>query len=269
MNNNMKKMRERNKIRNKSSQITIFVIVALVIIAGMIIYFIAKNPGEINISPSDNPRGYIDDCVAKALSNVEDSLIKNNGFFDLTGGYINYDNTRVPYYCFASTELSLCTSKHSALSNEIKKEIYSELKPKVDKCFNDVKEQLKNYNYKEGSMNLSIEVTPKKIQIKIIKEISYYKNEQKISFNRFDNFINSPLFEFIFLTNEIVNQELDCRCGEESCNADMVKLSMDNREFEITKPYYLNHDEIYSIKEVLSGKKINFAVRNCYREPST
>ena len=44
-----------------------------------------------------------------------------------------------------------------------------------------------------------------------------------------------------------------------------LELNKNNRDYEITKPYFEKYDEIYSITEITSGKKINLAIRNCYR----
>lgn len=251
---------------NKRAQLTVFVILALVLILGIAIFFIVKN-SKLNptISPGENPQGYMEDCVKKALIDVEGKLIDNNGFLNLQNSYINFNNSKVPYYCFAATELTLCTAKHPAISNEIVKQIYTQIKPKIEKCFSDVKDQFNDYDYKEGALNITIEIMPKTIQAKVSKDISYNKNEQRINLQKFDNSIGSPLFDFILLGNEIVNQELTCECGVKSCNADIVKLSIKNRDFEIAKPYFEKYDEIYSIKEILSGKQINLAVRNCYK----
>jgi hypothetical protein len=260
---------EKNKrifLKSKRSQLTVFVILALVLVLGMAIFFIVKNPQiNPNISPGENPQGYMDDCVKNALIEVEGKLIENNLFLNLQNSYINFNNSKVPYYCFAPTELTLCTTKHPAISNEITKQIDTQVKPKIEKCFNDVKDQFKDYDYNEGGLNITIEIMPKTVQAKITKDISYTKNEQRINLQKFDNSINSPLFDFMFIGNEIVNQELSCECGVKSCNADVVKLSLNNRNFEIAKPSFEKYDEIYSIKEILSGKQINLAVRNCYK----
>ena len=255
----MKEMRN----RKKRSQVTVFVIVAILIVGLIILFFSLRNKSDsTTISPKDNPQGYIQDCAEKALVSAEKLLISHSGFANITD--YTYNGSAIAYLCYTSQDYTLCTDKHPALSNQIAGEAYSQINPKVQKCFDTVKDEFKNYNYQEGNLNITIEIAPKKISAKIDKKIAYTIQDKTTTLENFDVAINSPLYAFVSLTNNIINQELTCDCGKESCNADLSKLNLANRDYKIIKPVYSGSGtEVYSITEILSGKQFNFAIRNC------
>jgi hypothetical protein len=75
------------------------------------------------------------------------------------------------------------------------------------------------------------------------------------------------LYDFAKLTQTIIADEVDCDCGEESCNADPVKLSLYNPDYRISKFVSGNSEEVYSITELETGSKFNVAIKNCVRTP--
>ena len=67
---------------NKKAQISIFVIVAIAVVVGVLIFFILRSgvvPG-IGKKQSEDPQAFLKDCV-------EDDLKKNAEIISLQGGY--------------------------------------------------------------------------------------------------------------------------------------------------------------------------------------
>lgn len=255
---------------NKKAQITIFVIIALIIICAIIIVFVllGKPIGITGISARQNPELYIEKCIEDSTNEAQDFLIKRGGV--ITGinsdRKIYYNNTNITYLCYTSRDEELCINEHPMLNKEIEKEIERIIKPKLEKCFEELK-KLENYKEaKSGIESLNISILPKALSVIVEKNIEYTKNEQSFKLRNFKKNIPSKVYDFISLSNQIINQELDCDCELESCNADSLGLSVENREFEISKPVYLTEGtEIYFIREILSGKEFLFAIRNCVR----
>ncbi len=252
---------------HKKGQITIFVIVALIIVLslGLIFYTGSKSTPEISVR--EDPKGYMQKCIKDALILAQDTIIPHGGFANPSDS-IMFDNKNVVWMCYTSAEEELCINKHPVLKVEMEKEITTLIKPIVEKCFNDIKVQFAKYDYAEEDSNISTEILLDKIQAKVRKKITFTQNEQTIILSNFDSSINSPLYNFAKISLEIINEEVTCNCLEESCNADLAKLNRFNRDFEINKPVYGGDgQEIYTIKEILSGKQFNFALRNCVRLP--
>lgn len=252
---------------NKKGQITIFVILAIVIVLSIGIVFYATSKPSASISPREDPKGYMDKCIKDALTEAELAVIPHGGFAN-SSDTARYEDIDVVWMCYTNAKNKLCANKHPVLKSEIEREITQLIKPKIETCFKDIAIQLAKYDYTEGELNVSTEILLDKVEAKVRKKITFTKNEQTITLSNFDSSISSPLYYFAKLSLDIVNQEVSCDCLNEACNADIITMNRFNRDFEITKQSYTGSGtEIYVIKEILTGKQFNFAIRNCVRWP--
>jgi len=257
----------------KQGQITLFVILALFIIASIIIIFsIMKGPSagegaEPYVSPGDDPKLYIQKCARDATREVFNEIIVHGGF-RTPKNYVKKSDVPIELICYTGSNYQLCNNVHPVLEREMEKEMEGYVKPILEKCFQEVKASKSGLDYQEGELNFGIVILPGQIAININKDISYGRNEQRISLDNFDTKINSPAFDFVRISKDIINQEVSCNCMAETCNANLARLNSDFRDYTITKPVYSgNGEEIYVIKERISGKEFNFAIRNCVRFP--
>jgi len=258
--------------KGRKGQITIFVIVAIIIIAGVALVFMLKEPsgGQEEVATSSNPTATIVKCAEDAFTDAEALLIPQGGFMDdkiMEGDYLFYEESKVVWMCYTGENEVLCSNRHPMLNKEIEKGIYDYVKPKLDKCFADIKNDFSGYDYSESSLDLVVNIIPRRALIIINKNITVEKNGQRYYFDNFDVSLASPLYDFISISSDILREETLCECGEETCNADIIKLNMDNRKYEITRFVTGRNEKIYSIKEIISGKQFNFALRNCVRMP--
>ena len=261
-------MRKIGEKMNQKAQLTIFVIIAIVIVAAIVAMFILIGKQKITaISPVENPKAYIEDCIK---TNTEAILLK----IIPVGGLLNPENsfffseTKVTMICSTIFNNKLCTNNHPMLNSEIENEIALSIKPAVEKCFAKVANSLVGYDYTaETQTDLKAEITPKMLSVKATKKIAYNKGGQAITLEDFNVRFNSGLWDFVSITGEIVNQEIRCNCPSESCNADFVKISLENPRYEVGHFVAGSGEEVYSITELDTGQKFNIALRNCVKEP--
>lgn len=256
-----------NKRGSKQAQVTIFVIIALVIVVAIGIVFAIKKmmvqSGEILADPKENPKEYVRGCTRIAMKAAEKNIMPKGGFSNPTE-YIFFNKTKISWLCYTQFEKQLCINQHPALGNEIEKEIKTIILPEVKKCFDKVKSELSQNNYQEGELTLEVSIEPKKIIAKINKKITYTSNSQQNSIETFDTSISSPTYDFVRMSMEIVNTEVSCSCSAgDTCNADVVEITRENPAYELRKFITGDSEEIYTIKEIATGKEFNAAIRNC------
>jgi len=253
--------------KSKRGQITIFVIIAIVIVFIIAGFFLLSNKDSNMPSLKENPSGYIkaniEKCAKEAIDDAERIVIKNAGFLEQDNAWV-FNGTSYQKLCDGSGKDNLCTNNHPILIVETQNEIKDYITPKLNACFETIKSSLRNYKYQADSNVINVSIVDREIRVEIKKDLAIEVNGQKINIEKFKVQVNSPLYQFLSITNRIINEELDCNCGMESCNANLMNLIKYNREFEILKPIYgMNGEEVFTITELNSGKQFAFAIRNC------
>ncbi len=256
-----------NKImkRGRRAQLTIFVIIAIIIVVSIAVIIYA-NPKKIaeTISMQKNPQAYIQKCARDAANLAVDSVIPNGGFLN-PASYVSWKGVKAPYFCYAAEKEQICENMHPMIRAEIEREIYNQIEPKIEACFNELRNEFENYH--ADSMNLVVEIANQKVYIKIARKVSYTKNDVIFNLENFNTQIASPLYDFIIISNDIVNEEANCDCSNSNCNADIMGINRDRREYQTIRDMNRDSIKIYSIKEISSQKIFTFAVRNCLRLP--
>jgi hypothetical protein len=243
----------------KRSQITIFVILALIIVVIIALAVVLiKKPG-VNLNAEQNPQAYIEDCVKKSLENAESVQINGNLYPNITDNYIIYMNKKVKYLCKASMFYLPCVNQEPMLIEYVRKNMQTEIKPDVEKCFNDLKKILtsRGYNFQDGNMSLVVDFHDKLITATINKKIIIKKDEVTREFNMFSARLPSPLFNLVDTARNIVNYESTL------CEFNALNWEKNYPDIVIKRFVTSDQTKVYTLTDKTSTKEINFAVKTC------
>lgn len=250
--------------KQKQAQITVFVIIAIILIASVALVFVFKS-SKFGLTSGGTPKNQIEKCINDAGLEAIQKISAKGGLGVVNAERsIRYDNINVTYLCYTKQYEELCINEHPMLKQEMEKEIASLIKPKIESCLANIKSRLEGYSEEKTSGEwINVAIVPKNVIISLNKKISYDSAGNRVSLENIRTEIIYPLYEFTTFANEIINQELNCNCEEESCNADTTLLSMYEKDFEFTKPINNQNGEVYVLREFLTGKSFKFAIRNC------
>lgn len=247
-------------IASKKAQMTIFFLVAIVLIATIAVLFIFQNKSLPTIyrTQSENPRVYIEKCARESAEEAINLLAAQGGFLE-PQNYKLYEGKKIEYLCENEGYFEPCINQHPILINEIKKEIYNYSYSTVDKCFSDMKDKLieKGIESEIGKMNMSVEIIPGRVRINVDREFKIKNKESTEIADNFDSEIASPLYELIMVANEIASQEA------KYCYFEYVGYMLIYPNFDIKKTSLSDLTKIYKIKEIKSDKELNIAIRGC------
>src|SRR3989338_8099596 len=155
------------KIKNKG-QITIFIIVAIILVAIALFFIFYSKIKPASINPL-NVQDYIDSCM-KTSGQEAINLAEERG------GYLNPGN-------YILSKINSC---------------FDSLKIDLEK---------RNYRAIMQEGNFSVELSPGKVILEDNRKMTITKNEQTLNYGNFQAVIPSRLYEFADIAQEISNQE--------------------------------------------------------------
>ena len=249
------------KIKNRKAQVTIWVIVAIAIVAVIVIFFIYKSKtGGTGIQKSieENPSLYLDECVQKNVNEAIDIMLPQGGFISPEHSKI-YNDINVSYLCYNAGNYLPCINEHSLFLTEIKNELKNYISPRIDKCFQDYRQEIENRNgvINLGEMTLMIELVPDRVFVNIKRDVNVKIKEQNYNYNEFNFEIISPIYNLARIAMEIASQEA------KYCYFEYIGYTILYPRYKINRLSMSDNTEIYSIKDKKSEKEMNMAIRSC------
>lgn len=206
---------ECKKRMNKKGQVTIFVIIAIVIIAAVILFFTLTQQGR-NIVQQVSGQETALDVVGEITNCIENNEQINDKIYIITsqGGsanpenYILYNNSKVEYLCYSSDYLKTCYMQQPLLLQHITQELQNAIKGDIENCFAKEKESLENRGYQVSlsRINFSLNIIPDNLVFNINTPMTVTKTNTQ-TFREFTIKKNSGLYEIITISTSILNFE--------------------------------------------------------------
>ena len=110
------------RLRNKKGQITIWVIIAIVLVFSIILFFFIDQKAVIKQSEEFDPTSYIKECAEKYVNEAVDIILPQGGFLE-PKNYARYKNTNIEFLCQNKGNFNTCINQHPLILTEIKKEL--------------------------------------------------------------------------------------------------------------------------------------------------
>lgn len=253
----IKKIGKRD-VGNKKAQLTVFIILAIVIVAVLVIVFyqniekIFHAPTPAEIIPTD--------CMKDA---VRDAL----NYTMMRGGsanpelYFMYDNYSVEYLCYTGEWYKTCGMQKPLLKQSIEKEAEIYASKKINKCLSDMENEFKRQGWimtASGNKTLSIDIKYGKIEAKLNFEISLQKAEEKLAFDTsdFETKYSSSSYEIIMIASSIQNYE--ARYGD----SEITTYTAFYPNLKVEKYRQADGTKIYIITDRNTQEKLQFATRS-------
>ena len=260
-------VKKMNLMNNKRAQITIFVILAILIVAAIILMFtLYKGPISENLAKKgQEPNVQISQCVGKHVDEASDKLIENGGYI---GGYLNmsFKYKDVPYLCYTKENYARCIIQKPVLIEHLEKEIYDYIEPKIENCFVLLKEDFENRGYEiqmQDEMSFSVKLISQKAKVNINRKLEATKSDESRKFESFTSTAQTPVYDFAIIVQNIIEQEANYG------NSDYVQIMRTNTWADIEKFQTGDDNTIYTITDTKTKKSWRFAVRgNVLNTPS-
>jgi len=248
----------------KRGQITIFMIIAVIIISVVALFFILRGgiiPG-IGEGLEKNPNVFLQVCI-------EDKLREGIELISLQGGYvenplhINFkfedekDSQKISYLCYNRNDFELCINQKPMLMIHLERELSNYVSEEVNNCFrNKLTSSLEKSRYDVNARyeGFELNLNEGEIAINIDAELILTKGGETIKQENFNLVFPSKFYDLALMVQEIIN--IEATTGE--FNHFYFK---DYPNFDISKYRTRDSSVIYTIRLLEGKEKFRFAVR--------
>jgi len=185
----------------KKGQVTIFIIIAIILIAAVTLYFVFKDKISVDDIPSE-----IEPVYTNLISCIEETTEEGVEYLALHGGYyetpksisITYFTEEIPYYYLNSKTYVPSVEK---IEEELENYIYNYLSNCLN--FEDFEEQ--GYDVNEGDLLVSANIKEDEIKVKLDYPLTIRKGGSTKRLREFEIEMNSNIEKLLLISEEIVN----------------------------------------------------------------
>lgn len=254
----------------KRGQITIFIIIAIMIVSVILVFFMVKgkNPLDRSIYNEMNPNSFMKACLDKSVNDRIDIILAQGGSVSnpLNRTFkFNSDlkKSDISYLCYTRNYYLPCINQKPMLIPQIKNEIKSYSEDEVKECFYDMTRNLEKQGYAVNAKynSFNVEFMPEKTIFNINAEITLTKENKVQKIDEIKIFFMTKLYDLALVAQEIVSQEA------RFCNFNYLGYMLLYPQFNIDKFRTGESDIIYTIQDRQSKEKFRFVIRGCVIPP--
>jgi len=242
----------------KRGQITIFIIIAVIIVVvGILIYtFYPEIQAGLGLGLK-NPQAFIQSCIEEEIKENVEKLSLQGGSLAPTH-YIMYNNDKIEYICYTGEYYKTCVVQQPMLKEHVESEIKNEIKEGVDACFDSMKESYQRMGYdvnlKKGEKD--VELLPKRIVATFDYSLVLTKAEDSEKHDSFRVVLNNNLYELISIANSILEWEVTYGDAETTVYMDYY------HDLKVEKKKQSDGTTIYILTDRNTENKFQFASRS-------
>jgi hypothetical protein len=246
--------------KSKRSQVTVFIIIAIIII-GVLIFLLLRPGGLRNLFTPSPPINQIQDCVNEAVEQAVDIVSEQGGSVDPELSY-RYKGQNLEYLCYTEEYYAPCVMQRPLLKQHIEKEIENYIQPSVKSCVDSAKVNLQKdgYEVSVGEVSSEVSIVPGTILVDIKSDLTITKDKTE-SHESIKTDKSSKLYELIMTASSITNWE--ARYGD----AESMMYMIYYPSLKMQKLKQGDGTSVYLLTDRNTLDKLNFASRSMVVPP--
>ncbi len=243
---------------DKKGQVTIFIILAIIIVVGAVLAYIFLPKFRLTAGLDvENPNAFIESCMEEEIDLAIDRISSQGGSLN-PEHYFSYLNTPIEYLCYTNQYYVTCVVQQPLLVNHLKSELDSALQATTTFCFNELKNsyEKKGYTIQLKPGKLDTEFQAKNI---LFNFPNYELTVQKGDTQKYDSFsvlVNNNLYELANIAISIIDWE--SRYGDAETTTYMTYYS----NLKVEKKKQSDGTTIYILTNRDTNAKFQFASRS-------
>ena len=255
--NNYKYAKTELFMSNKKGQVAIFVIIAVVIVAIiMILLFKPKLPfsGTTN---ELSPVSYLKSCLENDLrENI--NLLSESGGYTNPEGVLEYQGEKIKYLCYTAEFYKTCVVQQPLIKEHFEIELSNLMKTKLNECMQSLKSEYekRGNEISIGNGDSKVSFNPNNVLISFTTPITITKNDETRSFNGFEVEIESKMYDLLMIAVSIIDYE--STLGDSETTLFMQYYP----DLKIEKTKLSDGSKVYRVTDVVTKETFRFASRS-------
>lgn len=203
--------------KSKRSQVTIFVIVAIIIVVAAILIYVywPKIKGIVGGTPSVSPESFIRNCLEDEINNVVKEVSLQGGSLE-PEHFFMYEGNKVEYLCYAEAYYEKCVMQQPVLYKHVGEEIVKGIREKEQSCFNTLKSEYEKQGYAISITNgqTTAELLPQRIFIQFNRDLTISKDGSSNTIDGLKIILDNNLYEHVGIATSILGYETELGSAE-------------------------------------------------------
>lgn len=238
---------------NKKAQVTLFIIIALVIVSALLVFLLYVQPRYFSASTG---KLELESCIEEVVSSKIVELGEQAGFVR-PEFYFMYLGKQVPYLCYTNLYYQTCTIQKPFLKQHFQENLLNSIKPQILECYDDSIAELRGQGYDvlEGDKNVSISLEPERVIIDLEAPVTLNLESSR----RFTNFrvhVNSGIYNMLMISTTLLQYE--STLGD----SDVDSLMFYYPDYSVQKLKQGDGTTIYIVKDIKNQNKFQFASKS-------
>ena len=240
----------------KRGQVAIFVIIALVIVAViLIVMFYPKLKTSFTNAPF-TPESFLRGCIEPEVNKGVILLSKQGGYAN-PEGFLLYNDTKIKYLCYVTGYYKTCVVQEPMILNHFEQELNNMVSPKAKDCFAKLKQEYENRGFAvTGNINdAKTGIESGKVNVEFLAPITVSK-ETSQRFDKFNIQMKSELYDILTISQSII--EFESTYGD----SETTTFIQYYPDLKIVKTKLSEGSKVYSVSNVITKEEFTFASRS-------
>lgn len=242
---------------NKRGQVTIFIIIAMVIVIfAVLIYLLYPTISSTLGYSVKSPAQQIEECIKPIIIESAQKVSIHGGSINPEFSY-DYQGEKLEYLCYTTENYKTCVMQKPMLLESTQNEIRKNILNVSNACFDDLEKTYQRQGYevnlKKGAT--TVEIVPNKILVSYNHTLTLTKTDTQ-SYKEFNVAVENNLYQLINIAISILGFET--RYGDSETTAYMNYY----HNIKVEKKKQSEGTKVYIITDRDSQEKFQFATRS-------
>ena len=197
---------------DKIGQVTIFVILAILIVISVILFFVLRDDnGDVGEYDTKTIDGYVESCLEDSL---EEAIYFNSiqgGYFVVPEPYVEEGFLRIPIYWQASRFSERGHQDYFPSLDVIESELEDAVKVRFENCtgnFESFRQEVKSIDVSDIE-EIDVNIIDGKVSVFMNKPVFIFNNGERKKFENFDVDVNFDFIEKYDIMKEMMDVQRD------------------------------------------------------------